>query len=164
MTVISLIAAIDENNGLGKDNQLLCHLPADLKYFKATTLGKPIIMGRKTFESIGKPLPGRKNIVMSRQPFKVEGVEWAKNLEDALTKAGNVPEIMIIGGANIFSQALPLANRLYLTKIHHQFNSDAHFPSVDMQKWQCISSQHHAEDSENKYALTFFCYEKQKTV
>ncbi|WP_019215976.1 dihydrofolate reductase [Legionella tunisiensis] len=137
MTIISLIAAVDENRGLGKDNHLLCHLPADLKHFKTVTMGKPIIMGRNTYDSIGKPLPGRLNIVLSRQNLSLEGVAVVDSLTKALALVKNVPDVMIIGGATVYEQSLDLASQVYLTVIHHQFDADVFFPTLSKTDWQC---------------------------
>lgn len=160
MPIISLIAAIDEKQGLGKNNQLLCHLPADLTYFKSMTTGKPIIMGRKTYESIGRPLPNRLNIVLSRRVKTIEGVLVAGNLDDAFRLAGDADEIMVIGGENVFSKALAIATRLYLTNIHHQFDADVYFPSFNEAQWQCVSSFFQSKDEKNAYDLTFKIYER----
>ncbi|ASQ47242.1 dihydrofolate reductase [Legionella clemsonensis] len=160
MTTISLIAAIDENYGLGKDNHLLCHLPADLKHFKALTMGKPIIMGKKTFTSIGKPLPGRLNIVLSKQIKKINGVEVAESLEKALALVTEVPEVMIIGGATVYQQALAKASTMYLTKIHHQFEADVFFPKFDETNWQVKEAVFFPKDEKNKFNMTFYRYER----
>ncbi len=160
MAIISIIAAVDENSGLGHDNQLLCYLPADLKHFKKITMGKPIIMGRKTFESIGKPLPGRRNIVLSRSPLKIDGVEVVHSLSDALILTKDVPEAMIIGGANIYTQAICYTQIIYLTEIHHQFNADVYFPQLNQEDWITVSSEKRVQDEENPYDMTFHCLER----
>lgn len=158
--MISLIAAVDENYGIGKNNQLLCHLPADLKYFKNMTMGKPIIMGRKTFESIGKPLPGRCNIVISRHGVKMDGLFNVNSLTSALAVPTESDEIMVIGGATIYQQAMPYASRIYLTKIHHQFEPDVYFPAFDKTGWNCIETTFRPKDEKNEYDLTFYIYER----
>lgn len=163
MSIISIIVAIDENRGMGKDNQLLCHLPADLQHFKTLTLGKPIIMGRKTFDSIGKPLPGRLNIVLSNQLLHIDGVAVVASLNDALEQAALQPEIMVIGGARVFEEALPLANRIYLTVIHHQFEADVFFPKLDMSVWALIGEHGFSQDDKNRYDMTFYHYERIST-
>lgn len=160
MSIISLIAAIDEHRGLGKDNSLLCHLPADLKHFKQLTLGKPVVMGRKTFDSIGKPLLGRLNIVLSKQILNIDGVSVVPSLSQALNIAGLEPEIMIIGGAGVFEQALPLAQRIYLTVIHHQFTADVFFPELDMEAWSLVDERSVSQDEKNHYDMTFYHYER----
>ncbi|KTC75295.1 dihydrofolate reductase FolA [Legionella birminghamensis] len=160
MSKISLIAAVDENNGLGKDNQLLCHLPADLKFFKQTTLGKPIIMGRKTFTSIGKALPGRQNIVISRSMTPVQDIDIAHSLEDALSIAQAAEEVMIIGGASLYQQILPQAERIYLTRIHHRFAADVFFPAINPEEWSCELIGEHEKDEKNPYSMSFYLYSR----
>ena len=160
MTMISLIAAVDENRGLGKDNNLLCHLPADLKHFKQLTLGKPIIMGRKTFDSIGKALPGRLNIVLSKQSILIDGVVVVHSLNEALELVDDVPEVMIIGGSTLFGQALPMAHDIYLTVIHHQFKADVFFPELDMTAWILSGEHAYSHDTNNKYDMTFCHFER----
>lgn len=160
MTVISLVVAVDLQGGMGKDNKLLCHLPADLKQFKTLTLGKPIIMGRKTFDSIGKVLPGRVNIILSRQDIEIEGALVMGSLDEALQLTSGLPEVMIIGGSEIYAQAMPLAHCIYLTKIHHQFSADVYFPHMDDRVWHCEESVDHAPDDKNQYAITFCRYRR----
>ena len=147
---LSLIAALAENRVIGIDNSMPWHLPGDFKYFKATTLGKPIIMGRKTWESLGRPLPGRLNIVVSRQPGLVlEGAEVFDSLEGALVRAEQwaleqgVGELMLIGGAQLYGQALErrLVSRLYLTRVELNPEGDAWFPEFDEDAWELVSSQ-----------------------
>lgn len=131
---LSLIVAQAENRAIGKENQMPWHLPEDLRYFKHVTMGKPVIMGRKTFESIGRPLPGRTNIVITRQTdWQANGVTAVTSLEAAIEQAASAApeEIMIIGGAQIYRESLPLAERIYLTQIHESFEGDAFFPALD---------------------------------
>ncbi len=147
---ISLIVAAAENNSIGKNNQLLWHLPNDLKFFKNTTWGMPVIMGRKTFESVNKPLPGRFNIVITRQSdWKAEGVIVASDLQDALKKAAetNCKEAFIIGGGEIYNQAFDLANKIYLTRVHQNIEGDTFFPEVKESEWQ-LRSNHDFESNE----------------
>ena len=137
---LSLLVAADEANVIGKDNALPWHLPGDLKYFKNLTWGMPILMGRKTFESIGKPLPGRHSIVITRNPeWRHEGVEVVHSLEEALEAARrrSVKELFLIGGAEIFRSALPLADRVYLTRIYKRYEGDAFFPELGPE-WQLV--------------------------
>lgn len=143
---LCLIVAVSRNGVIGRDNQLPWHLPEDLKFFKSVTMGKPILMGRKTFESIGRPLPGRTNIVISRDPqWHSAGVEVAQSLEAALQlgreacHAAGAEEIMVIGGEQIYRMALPLADRLYLTQVDAEIEGDAYFPVVDFDDWQQVS-------------------------
>jgi dihydrofolate reductase len=159
MTTISLIAAIDETGGLGFNNQLLCHLPADLQHFKAITMGKPIIMGRKTYESIGKPLPGRLNIVLSHSSLKIPGVLSVSSIEEALNYTKEYPEIMIIGGDRVFTETINLAKRLHITRIHHQFIADVFFPTINEQEWHCVLEEFRPRDEKNQYDITFYTYE-----
>lgn len=158
--MISIIVAIDENRLIGKNNQLPWHLPADLAHFKAVTMGKPIVMGRKTYESIGRPLPGRRNIVISRQNLKIPGVEIFSGIEEALQALKTEKEIMIIGGSTIFEQVLPIAHQLYLTIIHHQFEGDAYFPAWDKNQWKQTSIESHSPDEKNVYSYDFITLNK----
>jgi dihydrofolate reductase len=159
--MLSIIAALARNRVIGKNNQLPWRLPADLKHFKAVTLGKPVIMGRKTFESIGKPLPGRDNIVVTRDPkFHADGIAVAHSLDDALAQAHAAPEIMLIGGAQLYMQALPRAQRLYLTLIHADFDGDAHFPDYDPADWRETAREDHVPDENNPYCYSFLILER----
>lgn len=158
MPIISLIAAIDEANGLGLNNQLLCHLPADLLHFKTLTMGKPIIMGRKTYESIGRPLPGRLNIVVSRSVNNIAGTTIVNSLSQAI-KASDESELMIIGGAELYKQSIAIANRLYITRIHHHFAADVFFPEIDPSIWHCQNQIFRQRDEKNSYDMTFYVYE-----
>jgi len=160
MSRINLIVAMDEKRGIGKNNALLCHLPADLKHFKTLTLGKPIIMGYHTYQSIGKPLPGRLNIVLSRQQRDIEGVTVVHSLQDALQLTQDYDDVMIIGGESVFKQALPLANRIYLTVIHHQFAADVFFPEFDLTQWHRIVMSTKQHDETNQYDMTFYQYDR----
>lgn len=160
MSIISLVVAVDEAQGIGKENTLLCHLPADLQHFKSVTMGKPIIMGRKTYESIGKALPGRLNIVVSKNPIENEGIEWAHSIENALARASEYPEIMVIGGAQLYLQTINIASRIYMTRIHHIFSADTYFPEIDSTRWSCIEKVSRSRDDKNRYDLTFMIYEK----
>ncbi len=159
--MLSIIAALSHNRVIGKDNQLPWRLPADLKHFKAVTLGKPVIMGRKTFESIGKPLPGRANIVVTRDPkFRADGIAVAHSLDAALAQANAAPEIMLIGGAQLYAEALPRVQRLYLTLIYADFDGDAQFPEYDPADWQETAREDHAPDENNHYRYTFLILER----
>ncbi len=161
--ILSLLVAADENNVIGKDNQLPWHLPNDLKYFKNQTWGMPILMGRKTFESIGKPLPGRKSIVITRnKEWKHEGVSVVHSTEEAISKAREfgVKEIFVIGGAEIFNTSFEKAERIYLTRIHHSFEGDAFFPAVDSAKWNLVQNRFCHADEKNIYSHTFQVWER----
>ncbi|MDP3705008.1 MAG: dihydrofolate reductase [Legionellaceae bacterium] len=159
MPIISLILAMDKKRGIGKQNALLCHLPADLKHFKEVTMGKPIIMGHNTYLSIGKPLPGRLNIVLSRQSRKIAGVTVVHSLEDALFLVKDAPEVMIIGGETLFQQSLLVSQRIYITLIHHQFEADVHFPELDPERWVATELLTKPSDEKNKYDMTFYRYD-----
>ena len=156
ITTLSLIWAMDENRLIGNNNALPWHLPADMQWFRKQTMGKPILMGRKTFESIGKPLPGRENIVLTRQPgLTIEGCHVVNTLSEAKTMLPDTEEIMVIGGAEIYAQALPVAEKIYYTQIHHAFEGDAWFPELDMQQWRMIYEEVHTADEKNGYDHTF---------
>ena len=157
---ISLIAALDACDGIGYHNRLLCHLPADLQYFKSRTLGKPVIMGHKTWLSIGRLLPGRVNIVLSRGALDIPGAYVAHQLDAALQQVSDAAEVMIIGGAAVFAEALPRASRLYLTRIHHHFDADVFFPSVDELVWRLRESVFRAADAANPYDVSFEVHER----
>jgi dihydrofolate reductase len=159
--IISLIAALDRNRIIGNHNQLPWHLPVDFAHFKATTMGKPILMGRKTFASIGKPLPGRHNIVLSNNPgFQLAGADVASSVEHACELAGDVAELMVIGGSAIYALCLPLAQRLYLTHVEAEFIGDAWFPAFDAAGWVAVQSRVSEVDEKNAYRCRFVRYEK----
>jgi dihydrofolate reductase len=164
MTIVSIIVAVDEANGIGQDNELLTYLPADLLYFKSVTMGKPIIMGRTTYDSIGKPLPGRTNIVLSRSIQFIPGVSVVYSLDEALKQAGNIPEVMIIGGSQLYAQSIAIAHRLYVTKIHHHFKADVFFPKINETTWHCHSNHYRHKDEKNQYDMTFCVYERELPV
>ena len=159
--MISMIVAADEKNTIGKDNDLIWHLPDDLKFFKQTTSGHAIIMGRRTFESVGKPLPKRVNIIITRdKSYLQEGCVIVHTLEDALSEAFKTDEHpFIVGGEQIYRLALPIADRVYLTRVHHQFDGDRHFPELG-EEWKEVESIFHATDEKHKHAFTFKTYEK----
>ncbi|MFU2079841.1 type 3 dihydrofolate reductase [Avibacterium endocarditidis] len=148
---LSLIVAMTRNNVIGKDNQMPWHLPADLAWFRQNTQGKPVIMGRKTFESIGRPLPKRTNIVLSRSPFQHEGVIWKSDFESAVDFVKDFPEIMLIGGGELFKQYLPIADKLYLTEIQAEIDGDTFFPKIDWTEWQIEFEQYRSADENNPY-------------
>lgn len=139
---VSLVVAMAENNVIGKDGDLPWHIPADLKHFKAVTMGKPIVMGRRTYESIGRPLPGRLNIVVTRDPSRRwDGIEAVQSLSDALARAAadGAEEIMIIGGGDLYRAAMPLAQRIYLTRVHEKVEGDTVFPDLEPADWRTVS-------------------------
>ncbi len=153
---LSLIVTITQNHVIGKDNQMPWHLPADLAWFRKNTLGKPVIMGRKTFESIGRALPKRINIVLSRRPYEKEGIIWKDSLESAVDFLKDQTEIMLIGGGELFKQYLPQADRLYLTEIQTQLEGDTFFPSIDWQEWDIEFEEYRPADTDNPYTCHFF--------
>jgi len=157
--MITIIAAIAENNALGKNNQLIWHLPADLKRFKEVTNGHHIIMGRKTFESLGKPLPNRTNIIITRnKDYKHEGCIVVHSLEEAIKTADNDPNPFILGGAEIYKQAMKIADKLDLTFVHQSFEADAFFPEIDLKIWKEIARKDFKADERNAYNYSFLTY------
>jgi len=153
---VSLVVAMAENNVIGKDGDLPWHIPADLKHFKSVTMGKPIVMGRRTYESIGRPLPGRLNIVVTRDPSRRwDGVEAVQSLTEALDRAAGegAEEIMIIGGGDLYRAALPLAQRIYLTRVHEAVDGDTVFPDLDPAAWRTVSSDRRTDI--HRVAVTF---------
>lgn len=162
--IVSLIAAASTNNVIGKNNQLPWHLPVDMKFFKNTTWGMPMIMGRKTFESNGyKPLPGRINIIITRRKdLKAEGVVIVNNWNDALfvAKDAECKEVFVIGGGEIFKEVINKADRIYMTRVHTLIDGDAFFPEIDEKKWQLISQRDCFADEKHKYNYSFQLLEK----
>ena len=159
--MITIIAAIAEDNALGKDNQLIWHLPADLKRFKQVTSKHHVIMGRKTFESLGKPLPNRTNIIITRNPnYTIEGCVVVNSLKQAIEAAKEDENPFILGGAEIYKQAIEFADKLDLTFIHHKFDADAFFPEIDTTIWKETSREFHKADEKNKYDYSFVSYKR----
>ncbi|QNF34869.1 dihydrofolate reductase [Adhaeribacter swui] len=155
--MIASVFAMSENRVIGKNNQLPWHLPADLKFFKNLTTGHPIIMGRKTFESIGKPLPNRTSIIITRQPeYHQPGCLVVNNVSSAITKAQQInSDVFIIGGAEILQQALPYIDTMFLTLIHENFAGDTFYPEINPKEWQEVSRQDFTADEKNKYNYSF---------
>ncbi len=159
--IISIIAAMDRNHLIGNNNQLPWHLPADFAHFKSITMGKPIVMGRKTFESIGKPLPGRLNIVLTRNPdISFEGVECVSNFTDVKALVPDTDELMIIGGSTIYEMLMPQVNRMYITYVDAEFEGDAWFPQFDKNKWLEKDTVVRPADEKNAYICKFITFEK----
>lgn len=164
--IISLIAAVAENGVIGKDNSLPWHLPADMKYFRDTTMGHCVIMGRKNYDSIPlkyRPLDGRTNIVVTRQKrFKAEGCIVVDSVEGALAecKKKKETEVFIIGGADIYRQTIDIADKVYYTKVHHAFEGDAYFPVINPEKWKLTDQRDVAIDARNKFPFSFCVYQK----
>lgn len=167
MIDLAVIVAAADNGVIGRNNALPWHLPEDLRYFKRVTMGKPIVMGRKTFESIGRPLPGRTNIVISRQPgYSAEGVTVVSTLEEAIAVAEDialidgVSELMVIGGAEIYRAALARATRLYLTQVHAEVEGDVYLPEVDWSAWREVCRENWPASDSNPYSYSFVVFER----
>lgn len=170
MTTLAIIVAVAENGVIGRGNALPWHLPEDLRHFKRVTMGKPIVMGRRTYESIGKPLPGRTNIVITRNPaFQAPGVEVVSSFQQALRLAERiaaqegVQEVVVIGGAEVYAAALPLAERLYLTEVHASVEGDAVLPPIDWAQWRETSRERHAAQTPEHHAFSIVCYQRAAT-
>ena len=164
---LAIIVAAARNGVIGRGNSLPWHLPGDLKYFKRITMGKPVVMGRKTFESIGRPLPGRTNVVISRNPrFAAEGVQVAASLDQALELAAEIAwsdgidELVVIGGEQIYREALPRAQRLYLTEVHADIEGDTVLPPVRWEEWREVSRERHTAGGANAYDYSFVVFER----
>ena len=156
MPLVSILVATDERGAIGRDGGLPWHLPNDLKRFKALTMGKPIVMGRKTWDSIGRPLPGRQNIVITRQAgYAAAGVTIVRSLAAALAAAGKAEEVCVIGGAEIYRLALPMTERIHLTRIHATVPADTFFPELDPQEWREAGREPHPADDRHAYAYSF---------
>lgn len=159
--MISIIVAASENNVIGNQGDLPWRLPSDLQHFKAVTMGKPIVMGRKTWESIGRPLPGRQNIVITRQAgFTAEGCDVVGSVDAALAVAGDAEEIMVIGGSEIYALFLSRADRLYLTRVHAEIDGDAFFSTGDDNTWSLVDCEQHPADDNNEFGFSFQIYER----
>lgn len=159
--IVSLIAAMADNRVIGRSNGLPWHLPADLQRFKALTTGHTVILGRRTFESIGRPLPGRRLVVLTRNAgYRAPGVEIAPSLDDALRRAAGDAEVFIAGGGDVFGQALPRADRLYLTMVHAPVSGDTRFPEFPLDQWRLVNEEEHPADERHAYPLSFRRYER----
>ena len=160
--IISLIVAMARERVIGMNNQMPWHMPADLRHFKAVTMGKPVVMGRRTFESIGRPLPGRRNVVISRNAaWQAEGVERAASLDEALALLSDCTEVMILGGGQLYEEALPQAHRLYLTHIDLQVEGDTWFPDYSIYQWQKVGVDIvHGPDDKNAHGYRFETLER----
>ncbi len=157
---LSAIVAMSENRVIGKDNQLLWRLPVDLKNFKQITMGKPILMGRKTYQSIGRALPGRLNVIITRdKKFTAQDCMVVHSIEEALAVAQNEEEVFVIGGAELYQQMLPLLDRIYMTIVHHTFSGDAFFPELNPAEWQEVERVECASDEKNQYSCSFLVLE-----
>ena len=164
MSTIALIVAVANNNVIGRGNTIPWHCPADLQYFKRTTMGAPVLMGRKTYESLKiKPLPGRQNIVITRDKnYNCEGCELAPSIDDALQLSSEAERVFIIGGEEIYQQILDRADELYITYIDANVEGDRYFPNIAMDDWKLIKEEHHAADEKNPYNLRFTQFVRQQ--
>lgn len=161
--MLSLVVAVARNGTIGREGGLPWSLPNDLKFFKEITLGKPVVMGRKTFESIGRPLPRRTNIVITRdRGYRAEGCVVVHSLEEALHAAGDAAEVMVAGGGALFREALPRADRVYLTRVHGDVEGDTHFPDLDAAEWRAVEERDMPADERHACAYTFITLERTK--
>lgn len=158
--MISIIVAVAENGVIGDRNRLLWHISEDLRRFKALTTGHPVVMGRKTCESLGRPLPNRRNVVISRQETQIAGCEVVHSLDEALALFPADEEVFIIGGAQIYAAALPIADRFYLTRVGHAYEGDTRFPVWNPADWRLVASEHFEHGAEYPYPFTFEVYER----
>ncbi len=158
--MVSIIVAVAKNGVIGDKNSLLWHISEDLRFFKRTTSGHPVIMGRKTYESLGRPLPNRTNVVISRTATAIEGCTVAHSLEEAVAMFPHDEEIFIIGGAQIYALALDIADRIYITRVEHEYEGDTSFPTWDESQWHLVQSERHEYGEKFPYPFTFELYEK----
>ena len=157
---LSAVVAASDNDVIGRDNAMPWHLPADLAYFKRVTMGKPMLMGRKTYESIGRPLPGRRNLVLSRRGFAAPGVESVATIDEALVRVADAPELMVIGGAEVFRLAMPYLDHVHLTRVHAQVEGDILLPQFEAGQWREVRREDHSADERNPIAMTFLELER----
>jgi dihydrofolate reductase len=157
---LSAVVAASDNDVIGRDNAMPWHLPADLAYFKRVTMGKPMLMGRKTYESIGRPLPGRRNLVLSRRGFTAAGVESVATIDEALARVAGAPELMVIGGAEVFRLAMPYLDHVHLTRVHTQVEGDILLPPFEPGQWREVRREDHPADERNPIAMTFLELER----
>lgn len=161
--MVSIIVAVAQNGTIGDKNSLLWHIKEDMRFFRTTTSGHAVIMGRKTFESLGsKPLPKRQNIVITRQDVEFEGALTAHSLEEAIAMAEGDEEVFIIGGAQIYAQALECADRLYLTLVERDYEGDTSFPEIDYRYWQLVAEERHERGEEFEYPFSFLTFDRVK--
>jgi dihydrofolate reductase len=161
--MISIIVAVAQNGVIGCENRLIWHIPEDLRRFKRMTTGHPVVMGRKTFESLGRPLPNRTNVVITRQKnYSAEGVQVVHSLEDAIQLFAPEEEIFVIGGAEVYRQAMPLADKFYLTVVGHDYQGDTYYPEWDHDQWHLISEERHEHGETFSHPFDFRLYERKK--
>lgn len=158
--MISLIVAVAENGIIGDRNTLLWHIAEDLRRFKALTTGHPVVMGRKTYESLGRPLPNRRNVVITHSDTEIAGCEVVHSLDEALALFPADEEVFVIGGAQIYAAALPIADRFYLTRVHHDYEGDTRFPDWNPAEWLLVASERFEHGAEYPYPFTFEVYER----
>lgn len=158
--MVSVIVAVAENGVIGDKNTLLWHISEDLRNFKRVTSGHPVIMGRKTFDSLGRPLPNRRNVVITRQNLDIEGCDVVHSLEEALSLFSPEEELFVIGGAQIYAEALPLADKFYLTRVHHPYEGDTSFPAWDESEWVLAESEHFERGEKYEYPFTIEIYNR----
>lgn len=158
--IASIVVAIAENYAIGKDNKLLWHLPKDLKHFKDITTGGTVIMGRKTYDSVGKPLPNRRNIIITRQQIEIAGCEVVNSIQAALDLCRDQQEVFIVGGAEIYKQAMPLTDKIYLTIVHENFEGDTYFPEIKEDIWKETERTDHDADEKNPLPFSFITLER----
>ena len=159
---VTIVVAISENHVIGKDNKLLWYLPNDLKHFKDITTGHTVIMGRKTYESVGKPLPKRRNIIITRQDITIEGCEVVSSIEAAVALCKDEEEVFIVGGAEIYKQSMHLTNRIYLTIVHKEFDGDSFFPEIAKSEWHEVHHEDYQPDEKNSLPYSFITFERNK--
>jgi dihydrofolate reductase len=161
---IAIVAAVAANGVIGRGQRLPWHLPADLQHFKAVTIGKPILMGRRTFASIGRALPGRRNLLLTRtvERAPVTGIEVVHTLDEAIERCTGVEELCVIGGADVYREALPRATRLYLTRVHAEIAGDVLFPPMDWSAWQEVARSEHPADARHEYFMSFVTLERRQ--
>jgi dihydrofolate reductase len=159
--IVSIVVAISENHAIGKDNKLLWYLPNDLKHFKNITTGHTVIMGRKTYESVGKPLPNRRNIIITRQNMTVEGCEVVNSIDAALALCITEDEVFIVGGAEIYKQSLSKTDRIYITIVHKKFEGDTYFPEIEGNIWKETEREDYEPDEKNLLPYSFITFERQ---
>ncbi len=158
--MVSVIVAVAENGVIGDKNSLLWHISEDLRNFKRVTSGHPVVMGRKTFESLGRPLPNRTNVVITRQDIDIEGCEVVHSLDEALAMFAAEEEVFVIGGAQIYREAMPRADRFYLTRVHHAYEGDTSFPEWNEAEWHLTKSEHFERGEKYEYPFTFEVYDR----
>lgn len=160
--MISIIAAVADNGVIGANNQLLWHISEDLQHFKRTTSGHPVVMGRRTYESLGRPLPNRTNVVVTRQELELPGCRVVHSLAEAISGFPADEELFIIGGAQIYAEALPAADRLYLTRVHRDYDGDTRFPAWDASEWELAASERFDHGADYPYPFTIERYERRR--